>query len=218
VVPGTGGRVRFGDHETAKGFRFELSGGRLCLDLANTLDERPGPAPRERLRRYDDLVAWGEQAGLLSAALARRLRAEAERRPQAAAATVHRAHELREALFQAFSALAAGRAAPSQALAVLNRALPRALGRLRLGREGAGFRWAWDEGAGLDRMLWPVVRSAAELLVSPDRERVRECAAETCSWLFLDESRNRSRRWCDMTVCGNRDKVRRFYTRRRPRR
>jgi predicted RNA-binding Zn ribbon-like protein len=64
-------------------------------------------------------------------------------------------------------------------------------------------------------MLWPVVRSAAELLTSDELGRVRECAADNCAWLFLDRSKNRSRRWCDMAVCGNRDKVRRFRQRSR---
>lgn len=62
-------------------------------------------------------------------------------------------------------------------------------------------------------MLWPVARSAAELLTSPDAQRVRECALRSCSWLFVDRSRNRRRRWCDMKTCGNRAKARRHYRR-----
>ena len=69
-----------------------------------------------------------------------------------------------------------------------------------------------DEGA-LDRPLWPVLRSAAALLTSDDIARIRECAAERCAWLFIDHSRNRSRRWCDMRDCGNRAKARRHYAR-----
>ncbi len=211
--------ARFGGRETEHGFLFELSGGRLCLDFVNTLDERPAEVPKERLRSYADLVAWGEQAGALPAASARRLRAEARRRPDAAVAVLRRGRELRETLFALFSALAAGRAAPEAALDTLNRALPDALARLRLRRQGRLYAWELEDGDDrLDRMLWPVARSAAELLVSPERERVRECASEICAWLFLDTTRNRSRRWCDMTVCGNRDKVRRFYARRRGRR
>jgi predicted RNA-binding Zn ribbon-like protein len=211
-------QVRFGGVETPEGFRFELTGGRLCLDLANSLDDRPTPTPKERLHSYQDLVAWGEQAGALTPGSARRLRAEAARRPEAAAAVLRRARDLREALFSLFSALADGRTPPGAALDVLNAALPEGFARLRLRRHGHSYEWDWDEGeTRLDRMLWPAVRSAAELLVSPERDRVRECASESCAWLFLDTSRNRSRRWCDMTVCGNRDKVRRFYERRRGR-
>ncbi len=212
-------RARYGGLETPGGFVFELTGGSLCLDLANTLDERPTESPKERLRSYEDLVAWSEQAGAVMPASARGLRAGAVRRPETAAAVLRHARELREALFALFSALADGRTPPGPALDALNAALPEGLARLRLRRHGRGYEWDWEEGeTRLDRMLWPVVRSAAELLVSPERDRVRECASESCAWLFLDTSRNRSRRWCDMTVCGNRDKVRRFYERRKCRR
>jgi len=79
---------------------------------------------------------------------------------------------------------------------------------------GEGYTWVWKRtNAELDDVLAPVVESAAALLTSPDLSRVRECESETCGWLFIDRSRNRSRRWCDMTVCGNRAKVRRHYQR-----
>ena len=82
--------------------------------------------------------------------------------------------------------------------------------RLRLAQDGEEFRWDWDDEEALDRMLWPVARSAGELLTSDRLGQVRVCAADDCDWLFLDTSRNGSRRWCDMRVCGNRSKVRRY--------
>ncbi|MBI2081511.1 MAG: CGNR zinc finger domain-containing protein, partial [candidate division NC10 bacterium] len=101
-------------------------------------------------------------------------------------------------------------------LAVLNAALAEALPLLGLVPEGNGFTWEWTaNGQRLDRMLWPVARSAAELLTSGELARVRECEAESCAWLFMDRSRNRSRRWCDMKTCGNRTKARRHYERKR---
>jgi predicted RNA-binding Zn ribbon-like protein len=76
------------------------------------------------------------------------------------------------------------------------------------------FVWQWDEDAtDLDRVLWPIAQSAAELLTSPELARVRECAKEHCNWLFVDRSKNRSRRWCDMQECGNVAKVRRYRSR-----
>jgi predicted RNA-binding Zn ribbon-like protein len=98
----------------------------------------------------------------------------------------------------------------------LNRYLGRALGRLRLSVEGDACSWVFaDEGDELDRMLWPVAWSAASLLTSADIGLVRRCASPRCGWLFLDRSRNRSRRWCDMKGCGNAAKARRYYARRR---
>jgi predicted RNA-binding Zn ribbon-like protein len=83
-------------------------------------------------------------------------------------------------------------------------------------RVDPALAWTWaDEAERLDSPLWPIARQAAELLVTEQRRRVHECAADDCRWLFLDTSKNRSRRWCDMKSCGNRAKVRSFYERQR---
>ncbi len=209
--------VRGGGASGPRGFLFELTGGALCLDFANTVDHRPAPEPRELLPTYADLLSWARQAGAIRAEEARHLEREAAGRRAEADAALEHARTLREALFALFSAAAEGRlASPPAALEALNSALPAALGRRRLAVSGGRAGWAWvEDPRALDRPLWPVVESAAELLVSEELPRVRECAAETCAWLFLDRSRNRSRRWCDMTVCGNRDKVRRHRRRMR---
>ncbi len=198
---------------TPEGHVFELSGGDLCLDFANTVDSRLSAEPRERLIDYGDLVRWGVQAEVLTARGAQRLLAQAERQKGRAAAVVRRGRELREAIFRVFSARARSAPPPASAVGVLNEELRTALAHLRLVEDDAGYRWEWADEDALDRMLWPVVQSAAELLTSDELDRVRECAAETCAWLFLDRSKNRSRRWCDMAVCGNRAKVRRFRQR-----
>jgi predicted RNA-binding Zn ribbon-like protein len=208
-------RVRYGGRQGAHGFEFELTGGALCLDLANTLDQRKTDRPRELLSSADDLVEWGRQARAIPEQTAARLRSR-KADPSATAAALARAHEVREAIFQVFSALAHGRPGPAPALAVLNAHLQDALRRRRLTSDADGrLVWSWDEEEGsVERILWPVVLSAAELATSPERERVRECASPTCAWLFLDRSRNASRRWCDMTVCGNRAKARRHRSKR----
>lgn len=207
--------VKRGGHRTARGFRFELDGGAPCLDLANTLDERPLASRRDNLESYADLLDWGEQSGLVSRAEATALRRTATSRPAAAGRALERMKSLREALFMLFSELAQGRPAPAPALDDLNQSLGRVYARSRLVPTPTGFRTGFDfQPTDLERLLFPVVQSAQELLTSAtELERLRLCAAETCDWLFLDRSRNRSRRWCDMSVCGNRDKARRFYRR-----
>lgn len=193
---------------------FELTGGSLCLDFANTMDNRPAEAT-ELLQSYQDLVIWAEQAGVVDKAAGAALRAEAARRAQAAESALAGGRVLREAIYAVFSAHASRRPAPAGAVATLNAAMAPSLARLQLEvRAGGGFGWRWSlEDGALDGLLAPIVDSAAELLTSPDLARVRECEADNCGWLFLDRSRNRSRRWCDMAVCGNRAKVRRHYAR-----
>lgn len=102
---------------------------------------------------------------------------------------------------------------------MLNRELRRASADARLVASADGVEWRWEGNAeALDQMLVPIARSAAELLTSPEVDRVRECSSDTCGWLFLDVSKNRSRRWCDMKTCGNLQKVRRHRNKQRRRR
>ena len=220
--------VRAGGAAGPRGFLFEVTGGELCLDLANTIDCRPTETPKERLESYADLMSWGEQAGALSGAEARRLAAAARRRPAAAAAVLRRARTLREALFAIFAAVSRNDVPPDADLETLNDELGRAMAQARIivGQGNSSkrsrlvhsrtvrYRYGWGgTGGDLDRVLWPVARSATDLLTGDLLIRVRECDAGNCAWLFLDTSRNRSRRWCDMTVCGNREKAHRHYRR-----
>ncbi|NIO08476.1 MAG: hypothetical protein GTO40_10915 [Deltaproteobacteria bacterium] len=190
---------------------------RLCLEFANTADWHASDHPEEKLNRYIDLVAWAHRMGILTDREVHQLSREAARRPAEAGAVVERAIALREAIYRVLSAVV-GHCTPEAAdLSILNGALSGALARLQVVQVGDAFTWRWTgHEAALDRVLWPVVRSAADLLTSEKLARVGKCADERgCGWLFLDMSRNRTRRWCDMKDCGNRAKAKRHYHRKR---
>ena len=196
---------------------LKLVGGALCLDFANTIDWRDTRQSREWLHDCEDLITWAEYAGSIDTALATRLRSEAERCRSNADRVARQALELREILYRVFSATARGEAAPAPAdVAQLNRRVSGTLKRTGLQWTATGVVVVWDgKEDGLDRILWTIVHSAVELLVSSDLDRLRECARENCRWLFLDRSRNRSRHWCDMRQCGNAVNARRHYRRNR---
>ena len=189
-----------------------LAGGRLSLDFLNTVGMHV-PLVNEKLRTYADLVWWALRVGALAESDAETLFAAADANPAGAAQVLEDALALREALYRAFVAARAGEPAEEGDLARINGALARTLGHQRIGQGEEGFGWTWAEGAELERPLWAVVRDAAELLVSGDLRRVGKCCGDHCDWLYLDTSRNRSRRWCDMQSCGNRAKARRHYHR-----
>ncbi len=192
---------------------FDFAGGQLCLDFANTHGGSRA-RPKEYLLDYLDLVSWGRQAGVLTEREAQRLAQAARHRPADAARTLGEAKALREALFRIFQAAINHRAPAAEDLSALNAALHEAHRHLRLEAGASGFEWRWTgDGEALDRMLWPVARSAVALLTGPERARIHACESPTCDWLFLDMSRNHSRRWCDMRDCGNRAKARRYYAR-----
>jgi predicted RNA-binding Zn ribbon-like protein len=165
---------------------------------------------RDKLPGYPDLLAWSEAAGLITRPEARALAGRAARNRRAANAVLSRAAALREAIYILFRDRR-----PGDALAILNRELAVSRGHERIHHTRGGFQWRWDDSPSLDRILWPVARSAAELLASSDAQRVRCCDGQDCGWLFLDTSRNGARHWCDMRDCGNRAKVRRFRERQR---
>ena len=121
---------------------------------------------------------------------------------------------LRELLYRVLLAHGSGALPAPADLEELNRALAEALARRRLTARGAALAWTWDaREMSLDRPLWPILESAAELLTSERGTRVRQCASDTCGWMFLDRSPAGRRRWCDMKSCGNRAKARRHYQR-----
>lgn len=196
---------------------FALRGGNLALDFANTVGWRAREDYGEYLASYSHLVTFARQTGTLAPSEADSLAAAAAADPAGAARQWAEAIALREAVYHLFSAHAAALPLPADALATLNRALPVALAHLRLvaTADGPELRWDAARNGDLDRPLWPIARAAAELLTAPAAARVRECAGTGCGWLFLDTSRNSSRRWCDSRDCGNRERVRRHYARRK---
>lgn len=186
----------------------------LCLAFANTTAERPGKEVGSILTDYNSFVRWMERAGAIGAGDAQRLGERADEEAEETVVVLRRAAELREAIHSLFEARAGGRAVEPVNLDLLDREWREARTRLRLVRRGYRFSARFPPGGTtLARPLWSIASSAAELLLSDSLDRVRVCDAPGCTHLFLDTTRNRSRRWCDMSICGNRMKARRHYQR-----
>jgi predicted RNA-binding Zn ribbon-like protein len=195
---------------------LKLVGGWLCLDFVNTVDWRTSNHPKEWLISYSDLVSWSRHTSILDDNEGRELLRKAELHPTDAAAVLGRAITLREALFRIFSSVVDHSSPNVSDIDILNGELAKALGRMRLVPAVDGGSWVYVfEDVTFDLPLWFVVRSAADLLTSDKLNRIVRCSAEECGWLFLDLSRNRSRKWCDMRDCGNRAKAKRYYQRKR---
>ncbi len=193
---------------------FDFSAGSLCLDFANTLTQEIDGSENESLNDYADLVQWSVQAKVVTQERVNVLLHESE--SGAFVAVFHEAIALRGVIYRIFAAVVAGCVPGENDMVALNSYLAETRTWLRLVPHERGFSWEWaDAGDRPDQMLWPVVWSAVQLLLSDELSRVKECASDCCSWLFIDASRNHSRRWCDMQSCGNRDKVRRFHERHR---
>ena len=196
--------------------RFDLIAGALCLDFINTLDDRFSKQPKELLKSYIDLARFAEDAEILSPDDVDRLFTRSQTSPEAAQSALEAAIELREAIYGVFAAIMKKKAVPAGALVTLNQYLQAAAQHAQLVPVNGKFEWRFNAlPLQLDAPLWPIARSAAELLDSDLLPFVRACAANNCQWFFLDTSKNHRRRWCDMTKCGNRAKFRRFYDRKK---
>lgn len=178
------------------------------LAFVNTL--RPTSAPLEPFDSYAALVDWARRQHLVPAASAERLLAESRRHPHHAAAVLAKARNFREALNALATAVDAGKPPSAEALATIADGVSEAYANARLVPYQDSLQWVARSEDDLARILWEVGRAAGRLLVSPRLARVRACAADDCGWWFLDDTKNRSRRWCDMKICGNREKVRRY--------
>ena len=195
---------------------FEFSGSWLCLDFTNTVHDRENHPPHELLNSYSDILSWSQQAGTVTASEAQQLFEKARTHPAEATTVLQQAIALREAIYRIFSAIAADSSPAEADLLILNTLLSQAMCHARIVPKADEFTWDWvGKEQALDALLWQVARSAADLLTSEKLNVVRVCESDDCTWLFLDTSKNHSRRWCDMQSCGNRAKAKRHYSRKK---
>ncbi|UGY05682.1 CGNR zinc finger domain-containing protein [Bradyrhizobium quebecense] len=187
----------------------QFFGGRVCLDFANTLDWRTSNDPQELIPNYAALLSWSERRGTLPLAAIRKLKAHSA--SSVAVAAMQKAHDLRRDIWAISDALRGGR---SVDLRLVNRMLSAAPRQPELVRQDRGYRHALA-GTDVTEPLLPVLWSLTALLASDDASRIGCCEADGCGWFFVDESPNRTRRWCSSEVCGNRERARRAYAKRK---
>jgi len=184
----------------------------LCLTFANTRCWRGREAPTEALGGVGDLMGWLANTAKLPPDIIEAAAQRVHRRPAEAAALFEEAIALREAVYRIFGALAASEPGAAKDIALLNRMLAEAPRRDRVVQVDGGYAWETKKiELSAAALLAPVLWSAADLLTHADHRRVRRCANDQCLWLFVDESKAGTRRWCDMASCGNRAKSRRHY-------
>ena len=186
----------------------------LCLSYANTLCWRGSEAPTEALKDWGDLLGWLEKSGGVGASALHDIKSWSRDHQKKAAQIFVESIAVRETVFRIFSAFAAGESPPERDFAALKTALAESPPRRELARADGGYAWRIERlRPAASDLLVPVLWSAADLLLNAEQRRIRQCANEKCLWLFLDESKSGTRRWCDMSSCGNRAKAQRHYSR-----
>jgi len=199
------------------GLNLDLKSGHPILEFTNTVGDHASEHPGETLFNYEDLLAWTGKVGLMPEERMQKLRRRASSRPEEARAAFAKALELRESIYRIFVAKTKGTHPAEKDLAVLNSVLAGLTGGAQVVYRSGRFEWGWnfDEDA-FELPLWILALSAVDLLTSENVKWVGQCADEEgCGWLFVDTSKNHSRRWCDINDCGNRAKQRRYQQRAR---
>jgi predicted RNA-binding Zn ribbon-like protein len=194
---------------------YDFDAGDISLDFANTNNWHASAAPQDFLHNFMDLIQWGHQAGLVTSDQVNQLGLDAEQDPEKAAKAFAFAIQVRESIYRIFSNLYAGRPISEVDLSFLNSVACEAMAHLQLTALGGEYRWKFPPNLEATNLIvWTVARAASDLLTSSRVSRVRECEDDRgCGYLFIDQTKNHSRRWCSMESCGNRAKARRHYSR-----
>ena len=187
---------------------LSLVAGKLALDFTNTESGRGGPEHLDHLHTAGDLVAWAVHAKIIGerdAALARRFINDQNK---LARHLIARGRYLRETIYRINSNVVAGKPPAKELLHSLTATHAEMLATATLTPHGDNYKWAWHPKAELAAaILGPIALSALNLLVDADLSRIKQCHGNHCGWLFFDSTKNKSRQWCDMSVCGNRAKA-----------
>jgi predicted RNA-binding Zn ribbon-like protein len=189
---------------------LELVGGALCLDFINTVNSRVNPE-HDYLAQYSDLAGWANKLSILSPTQTSQLQKHAKQDEKKAEDTLNEALRIRELLYRLLSSAVYGSKPEKKDMEMFMSAYGEAVSHGELTKKDDHYRTTWNAEKTLDALLWPIVHSAGELLLSEELAHVKECPG--CGWLFLDTSKNQSRRWCSMNTCGARDKMRRYHKR-----
>jgi predicted RNA-binding Zn ribbon-like protein len=184
----------------------------LAIDFANTVAYR-GSKAEDSLRTFSDLAGWLSSASALPQAAIEGLPKLIAAARSDTAKVWAAAIALRETIYRLLHAAAARLSPPPDDLKRLNYALAGTPERSSIAHTESGYGWGIEIRPTAAGILTPVIWSAADLLAGPDYARIRECANPQCLWLFLDDSKNGTRRWCSMQACGNRAKAHRHYQR-----
>jgi predicted RNA-binding Zn ribbon-like protein len=199
------------------GLNTDLKSGHPILEFTNTVGNHASDHPGEHLFGYGDLLAWMGNIGLLQEEQVQVLKRKAAAQSEESTSAFARSLELRESIYRIFVAQTKGESPAQDDLEVLNSVLRNLTGGAQIGQESGKFAWQWNfDAMSLEAPLSIIALAAADLMTSENIKWVGQCADEDgCGWLFVDTSKNHSRRWCDINDCGNRAKQRRYLQRAR---
>lgn len=194
---------------------LRLDGGCTCFDFINTVNSRSEEdEPYEYLGSYGEFMKWSGRVELLPRERIKKLSGYADANPKEAGRTLEEIKQVRELMYRIFSAIAAEAPVGDSELDTFNTRLAESISKLQFVSGGDELQLSWKTGEpDLNEPLWRVMKSAFDILTEEPAGRIKEC--EACGWIFLDQSKNKSRRWCNMQTCGSAHKAKKYYYRKK---
>ena len=189
--------------------QYAFIGNNLSLDFVNTVGYISSADPTEKLNSFSDLIEWSKQGKLISDDEATTIFAETEKNILESDKVFRRVLRLRKSVYDIFKSIINKEEISAKDLTVFNNELSRAMSNAEIFCHESELIWDWKNNS-LERILFLITRTAAQLLTSSDLEKLKCCLGENCGWLFYDTSKNNRRQWCDMRDCGNLAKAKRF--------
>lgn len=191
-----------------------LDGGCLCLDFINTVHSRTVAEPFEYLSGYGELLDWSVKVEILTLSERKELESISGENREKANKVLADLIDTREFLYALFFPMAQNKIPDDSIQGQFNKLLTETMSQVELYvSDNLEARQHWKNKADLKFPLYPVIKSAYDLLNANTPERIKECDA--CGWLFLDKSKNKSRKWCSMESCGSNVKAKRYYHRKK---
>ena len=193
-------------------YKITLTGGRLCFNFINTVYSRLEQPMEEYLTSYEDLLVWCKKADKLDEHRIKILRNTMETHADLAAVNLQELIAIREMLYNLFLPITNGKLPSEPIQEKFNHHLKEALIRMRLHVTADSTHIQFDsDPISLKEPAWPILKSAFDVLKKHEFSRIKTCGG--CGWIFFDESKNNSRKWCDMQACGSQAKMRRYNKR-----
>ena len=189
-----------------------LDGGRLCLDFINTVHDRFEEPQRDYLKNSNDLMDWSKKTGILDDTLYLLLMKRAVSDHAGTKKFFDTTIDLRKLLYSIFLEISHNRKVKNKDLSEFSAVVSETLSKVRIGQKQLIFSSEWkDMTDNLDRITWPIIKDAYDLMLLNKSGRIKECPK--CGWLFFDSSKNGKRKWCSMETCGSRAKATEWYHR-----
>lgn len=199
--------------------KWKFVGSNFSVDFVNTIGGRTdvkneisftSTIRQDKLKNCNDIIDWATEIGIINQSESIKLKIVAKR-TELAQEVFNRAKLFREALYRIFKHKIVGISPLNEDLDILNKELTKARINQNFVFLSGSFKWVFNKDQkGLDLILNKIAISASELLTNGKLEQLKQCRGADCGWLFIDQSKNHSRLWCDMKDCGNFEKVRRF--------